>query len=53
MTTPPLPLSLDLGVIEGQTKKQIIKLSKNTNFERFLPLFILMLLEGAFFIQLI
>ena len=57
--TPP-SLSPAIVVIKGQTKKQMIKFYKKTNFEQFFngfyrqkPLFILMLLEGAFFIQLI
>ena len=60
------PLSPVIAVIKGQTEKQMIKFCKKTNFEQFYngfyryltvkppqPLFILMLLEGAFFIQLI
>jgi hypothetical protein len=56
-------LSPVIAVIKGQTKKQMIKYSKK-NFEQFFngcyrylpvnrqkPLFILMLLEGAFFIH--
>ena len=33
------PLSPDIAVIEGQTKKQMIKLWKNTNFKKFLTFF--------------
>ena len=33
--TPPPPLFPAIGFIEGQTKKQMIKLYKNTNFGQF------------------
>ena len=34
----PPPLSPVIAVIKGQTKKQMIKFCKKTNFEQFLPL---------------